>query len=300
MLWLIIVVLAYFLFAVVALGDKYLLAGPPNPKTYVFYVGVLGSLSLILIPFINFYLPPYYQILISFLAGAVFIFALLGLYEGLEHFEASRIIPAIGGLLPLFIFVLTYLFSRGEETLNFKGFSAFVFLVLGSIFITKSPYKKISFKSFKISLITAFLFAIFLVLSKYVYLSQPFWNGFIWIRIGAAVTALFFIFTKDARKEIFERKFSFSKKTGILFISNQTLGVGAFILQHWAIALAGLAYLAIIGALQGVQYVFLFILTILLSLKFPKILKEEISKKILFQKIVSILLIGLGLVILAL
>jgi len=71
------------------------------------------------------------------------------------------------------------------------------------------------------------------------------------------------------------------------------VGAGAFILQNWAIALAGLAYLSIINALQGVQYVFLFILTGL-------ILKEGLSKKVILQKFFAIILIGIGLVFLAL
>jgi len=51
--------------------------------------------------------------------------------------------------------------------------------------------------------------------------------------------------------------------------------------------------------LEGTKYVFLLIFTILLSLKLPQILKEEISRKILFQKIIAILLIGLGLSLIA-
>ena len=111
MLWLIVIIVAYFLFAIVALGDKYLLAGPPNPKSYSFYVGVLGGLVLVLIPFVGFSIPAFYQVLFCFLAGAMFIFALLGMFEGLEKFEASRIIPAVGGILPLFTFLLVYFFS---------------------------------------------------------------------------------------------------------------------------------------------------------------------------------------------
>jgi len=41
------------------------------------------------------------------------------------------------------------------------------------------------------------------------------------------------------------------------------------------------------------------IFAVLLSLKFPKILKEEVSREILLQKIVAILLIGGGLTLLA-
>lgn len=300
MLWLIVIVSAYFIFAVVSLGDKYLLIGPPNPKSYSFYVGVLWILTLFLIPFINFSVPDLAQIFLCFLAGAVYIFALLGFFEGLEKFEASRIIPAIGGISPLFIFILVYLFSGGKEILNFKEIGAFILLISGSIFIVWEPSKKISPGSLKISLITAFLFALTFVLTKYVYLAQPFWNGFVWIRIGGFLTALCFLFFRGVRKEIFSRKFTFNKKTGAFFLLNQGVGAGAFILQNWAIALVGLVYLTIISALQGIQYVFLFIFTILLSLKSPKILKEEISKKNIIQKIIAIIAIGAGLAILAL
>lgn len=174
----------------------------------------------------------------------------------------------------------------------------FLFLIFGSILITIEFEKKFSFESLKISAITAFLLALLFVLTKYVYLTMPFWTGFIWIRIGAFLTALFFIFTKDVRSEIFSGKFTFNKKTGTLFILNQGIGVVAFILQNWAIALAGLVYLSIISALQGIQYAFLFIFTIFFSLKFPNILKEKISKKIILQKITAILFIGIGLAIL--
>lgn len=291
MSWLIVIISAYFLFALVSLGDKYLLKGPPNPKIYAFYVGVLGILALALIPFVGFSIPGIIGILFCLLAGAMYIFAILGVYEGLEKFEASRIIPAIGGFMPLFIFGLIYLFSGGEA-LGFKEIIAFIFLILGSVFIVWDPSKKVSFKSLQISAVTAFLFALFFVLTKYVYLMLPFWTGFIWIRISAFLIALFFILFKEVRKEIFSKKSSFSKKTSAFFLFNQGMGAGAFILQNWAIALAGLAYLSIISALQGVQYVFLFILTML-------ILKEGLSKKVILQKFFAIILIGIGLVFLA-
>ena len=300
MLWLIIAISAYFLFAVVALGDKYLLSGPPNPKSYSFYVGVLGILALVLIPFVGFSIPEISQILLSFLAGAIFIFALFGLYTGLENFEASRIVPAIGGLLPLFTFGLVYLFSYGKEVLTSGDLLAFILLIFGSCLIAFKKGKSITSKSLQIAAITAFLFAIAFVLTKFVYLSQPFWSGFIWMRIGGFLTAICFIFTREVKKEIFEKKFTFQKKTGTIFLFNQGIGAGAFILQNWAIALAPLGFLAFINALEGTKYLFLLIFTILFALKFPKILKEEISRKILFQKILAILLIGGGLVLLTL
>ena len=301
MLWLIVTILSYLILAVVVLVDKYLLTGPiSDPKVYTFYIGILGILLLILAPFIGFYIPEISQIILSILAGAVFIYALFWFNKGLRLFETSRVVPAIGGLIPLFTFGLVYIFSWGKESLSFSESIAFILLVFGSILITLEKEKFINRKSLKISSLAAFLFSLSFVLTKYVYLGQPFWNGYFWIRIGGFLMALcFFLFTPEVKEEIFRKKISFKKKTIGIFLANQITGAGANILQNWAIALVPLASVAIINALSGVQYGFLFVLTVLLSLKFPQILKEEISKEILAQKIFSILLIGTGLILLA-
>src|SRR4030042_2893583 len=176
MLWLIIAILSYFLFAIVSLGDKHFLTGPPNPKNYSFYVGILGGLVFILIPFVGFSVPDIYLILLCFLAGAVYIFALLGLYEGLEKFEASRIIPAIGAVSPIFIFILIFFFTGGEKIFSPKEIIAFILLISGGFYITREKESKVSFNSLKISILAAFLFALFFFLTKYIYIMLPFWT----------------------------------------------------------------------------------------------------------------------------
>jgi drug/metabolite transporter (DMT)-like permease len=301
-MWLLAAISTYIILAVVQLVDKYLLVGPiPNPKVYAFYVGTLGVLVLALAPFVGFYLPEINQIVLSLLAGAVFVYALFWLYKGLQLFEASRVIPAIGGLVPLFTFGLVYLFSFGKENLTLGGGIAFVLLISGSVLIVLRKEKLVNLKSLKISLIAAFFMSLSFVLVKYVYLALPFWTGFLWKSIGGFLMALsFFIFIPEVRREIFKRRERSPKKTVIVFLANQAAGGGAAILQNWAIALAPLAYVAFINALQGIQYVFLFIFALLFSFKFPQILKEEVSQKVIFQKIIAILLIGGGLVFLAL
>lgn len=321
MLWFLVAISAYLILAVVFLVDKYLLTGSiPNPRVYAFYVGTLGILVLILAPFVGFYIPEKSQIALSLLAGAIFVYGLFWFYKTLQLFEPSRALPTIGGLIPLFTFGLVYIFSEGEETLTLGDFLAFLLLIFGSVFITLEREKKISLKSLRISALTAFLLSLSFVLIKYVYLAQPFWNGFIWKSIGGfLMAACFFIFFPEIKKEIFKNRVprsemkveknakrsltereKFPKKTIAIFVTNQAAGAGANILQNWAIALAPLAYVAIVNALQGVQHVFLLIFTIFLSLKLPQIVKEEISRKIILQKIFAILFIATGLAILAL
>ncbi len=300
MLWLIIIILAYFFLAISTLGDEYLLNGPPNPKNYSFYVGILGLLVLFLIPFVGFSIPSLFQIILSLLAGSFLILASFCYYTALEHFEVSKVAPAIGGFLPLFTFGFVFFVSGEKQVLNFGEIIAFILLILGSIFITFEKKKSISLKSLKITALAAFLFAITFVLTKYVYMNQPFWTGFIWMRIGGFLTALFFLFGKEVRDEIFRRKPTFQKKTGAIFLGNQVVGSVAFLLQNWAIAIVPLSFLPFINALEGTKYIFVLIFSILISIKFPQILKEETSKKILFQKIFAILLIIGGLVLVAL
>ena len=230
------------------------------------------------------------------MAGALFVYGLYWFYKALKKFEASRVIPAIGGALPIFVFLLIYFFSFGKTSLNFLKFLGFILLIFGSVLISYKKEKKVSFPSLKVSLIAAFFLALSFTLAKYVYLELPFWSGFILMRIGGFLLAslYFFPFLK-IKKELFKKDKSLVPKTAAVFIFNQSLSAGAGILQNWAIFLAPLSLVPVINALQGTQYVFLLVLAICISLKFPKILKEEISGKIIIQKISAILLITAGL-----
>lgn len=300
MLWLIAAILAYFLFAIASIGDKRILAGPPNPKVYAFYVGILGVFALLLIPFVNFYIPGINLIILSFFAGIVSIAALLAIYEGLERFEVSRMIPALGGFMPIFTLLLAYFIIGEQDLFGWQKLMSFLFLLIGSVLISLESSLKFSFKSLIFAALSAFLLSLYFVLSKILYLSSGFWPVFIWIRITSFIAALFLIIFKDVRLEIFRKKTSFSKKTSVLFISTQIAGGTAVVLQNWAIALASVAFLPFISALQGVQYIFLFLMTALISLNSPEILKEKISKKIMAQKVFAIILIAMGLATLVL
>lgn len=301
MLWLIVTIFSYLISAVVFLIDKYLLTGPiSNPKIYAFYIGVLGSAVVLFLPFTDFYVLEPLQLLLAFISGASFILAILWFFKGLKLFDSSRIVPAIGGILPIFTFLLVYLSPIGQELPNLWEITAFLLLVLGSFLITYEKSKQISFKSLKISTIAAFLFALSFVTAKYVYLEYPFLLGLFWIKIGGVLMALIFLFSRSLRNELFKQKMPLQKKTAVVFLLNQIAGALAGILQNWAIALAPLVYIAFVNALQGIQYVFLLILAALISLKFPKVLKEQMAREVILQKIIAILVIAGGLVILSL
>lgn len=304
MLWLYAALLAYSLFGLVTVTDKYLLkARIPNPKVYTFYVGLLSIVYLIFIPF-GFAQPSPALVGLNLLTGACAILALFSLYLALEKGEASRVGPIVGGLVPIFTFIFLWLLSPEKISLLPQELIAFLLLILGTVLICwgKPFSQKYSLSILFISALASFFFALFFTLAKFVYLTQPFISGLIWIKIGSFLTGFVFLFFQDVRHlalKQFKGLTSYSQKTALIFIGKNAAGGLGYICQNLAVSLARVGQVAFISALQGVQYIFVLILAIILAKKLPHILKEEISKEVLWQKIIAILLISFGLAVLA-
>ena len=295
--WVIITILAYFFAAITVLFDKYLLSGPiPLPKIYAFYIGVLGIVVLFLIPFVPFFFPDTKYYFLIFLTGSFFVLAIFFFAKGLQKFEASRVVPAIGALTPIFLWL--FIFLSGQKNFNLGFLFSFFFLILGSVLITLEREKIITFYSFQLAFISAFFFALSFFLSKIIYNQLNFWSGFISIRIAGFLFALTFLFSREVRSEIFQKKETFKKRTGFLFLLGQSIGALSAILQNWAINLVPFLFLPFVNALEGIKYVFLFLFVIFLSSKFPQILREKLSASVILQKIFAISFIFIGLIIL--
>jgi len=294
MFWLPITIVAYLLLAITAMGDEYLLNGKPSPKNYSFYTGTLGVLILILIPFVGFTTPSLFLILLGLISGIIFVIANFFYFTALEKFDLSRVAPAIGGLLPIFTFAIIFFFE-GTTFINLQQGIAFVLLVFGSVFITLKTGKDFSCKVLLISAFAAFLFAMTFVLSKYIYSQVPFWSGFMIMRVGSFLLAIWLIFTKEVKDELFHKKSTFQKKTGVVFIGNQIVGASAYILQSWAVAIIPLAFLPFINALEGIKYVFILLFVPIFAKLIPQLSQEKNSKKIIIQKAISIIIICVGL-----
>ncbi len=295
--WLLIIILAYLFFSLSSFGDKLILNGPLNPKLYTFYVGFLGGLVVFLIPFITFSLPSNIALVWIILEAIVFILGVYFIFSALEKFEVSKVIPTVGVLQPVLIFILTWIFF-GPQIIKGIHFLAFLILLLGGFFISMEKTFKISAEYLKLTILASLMFSLDHIFLKLVFLNQPFLQGLIWTRLFIVLFVLIFLFGKEFRKQIFVKKVVLNKKTAGLFLFTQSAGGIAVFLQSFAISLVPITYLSIVNALKGIQYVFLFLITLFFSFLFPKILKEEISKKIIIQKTIAISFIIFGLVLL--
>ena len=299
--WLFIVISAHFLYAGVFIIDKYLLKrGFPNPLSYAFYTGILSVFVIVLAPF-GFSVPSTSQIILGLATGIVWLLATVIFFTALYRGEASRVVPTVGGLIPLFTLGLSFVFL--SERLSSKELIAFCLLVGGGIMLSLLVTKTGVFsnkheihltKAFIPALAAALVFAVYFVMTKSVFLNQNLISGMIWIRLGAVLGALFLLIPSSFRKMIFKTRGTLKVKALGLFLTSRGMGAVAGFLIYWAIFLGSVT---LVNALQGVQYLFLLLLAFFLFRKIPS-LKEHFEKRVLIQKIIAIILICSGLVIL--
>jgi drug/metabolite transporter (DMT)-like permease len=294
--WLIVILLAYFFFSLSYLGDKLILSGKPEPKSYTFYVSAISFFVVVFIPFIKFGLPPQNTIFWIIAEAVVYILGLYSMFSALEKFDVSRVMTTIGATQPVFIFILAWIFF-GSQNMGINDAVAFAILIFGSFLISFEKGARVPREYLLTTIIASLLFSLDYVFSKIVFLHQPFLQGFIWMRICVFLFSFLILISKKNREEIFKKKTIINKKIGPIFVATHLSGGVANIFQSWAIALAPVALLPVVNSLRGVQYALLFFMTLVLSVFFPRILKEGISKKVVIQKTISIILIAIGLAI---
>lgn len=300
MLWLLVAILSYLFFSLASLGDKLLLKDKIKPKLYTFYVGIFSGLTILLAPFAKFSSASPSLFIWIILEAMAFLFGVYYMFRALENFDASKAVPVIGAVQPIFVLILSF-FVWGDEVIAAKNIIAFLILLAGSIIISLEKKPQVTKTFLQLTMISALMFSLDYIFSKVIFLSiKDFLAGMVLMRIFIFLFALAFLFNQSFRREAFSKSIAFTKKTGALMFGAQTAGGLAVFLQSFAISLAPVAYLAVLNSLRGIQYVFLFLFTTFLSYFYPNVLREGISGKTIIQKIFSIILIVLGLAVLSL
>jgi drug/metabolite transporter (DMT)-like permease len=308
MSWILVALLAYFFLAIANLFDKFLVDNVlSSSKAYAFIACLMGALVFVAAPWFLKW-PGYNWLLFNLLSGAIFAAALWFLYEALRRGEASQTLVFIGGLTPVFSILFSILFFKEHYTNT--EWIGIVALLVGILIVAFLPRNRnflsrvlaklkiqegISKSSLLLALLSALAYAIYFVSTKYAYSAQPFASVFMWNRLGAALFVLIFLIRKSDREQIakaFKKPKHSNANNKYLVVFNQILGSFGFILQNYAIFLGSVA---LVNAFQGVQYAFLLLVSSVLAVLSPKLLKETFSVKIFIQKLAAVLIIGIGL-----
>jgi drug/metabolite transporter (DMT)-like permease len=301
-MWLILAILGHFLNAFVYLTDKaFVVKFYPSPKALAFISGMSGIFLFLIFPW--YLKPASYAVVFSGIgAGFISIPALASFFKAMQKDEVSRVVPAVGSMIPVFTFGLSYWILT--ERLTNVSLAAFILLALGGILIAFRSFTlgfmQRAYALFALEILAAFLFSFSFVLQKYAFDGTDDFSAFLWSRVGAVGAALGLLFSSEVREKI--KFWDFSKNDITIGLKEGTLYVVSRIFAGVAplIILTAIAFgsATLVNALQGLQYVFLFILAAAFSRRWPEIFNEEMTRRVIVQKSIATALIIAGLALL--
>jgi drug/metabolite transporter (DMT)-like permease len=301
--WILIVIVAQFLNAVVAIIDKHIVTDEkvPQPISYAFYVGILSTLSLVIFFFsfipldfgsISFphikqvALPSLKLTLLSLLAGYTFITALFFLYTSFKRADASDVVPVVGSTNAVITFIISFIFIGEVLTDNFV--LGFTFLIMSMVILS---HFRFTGKILACAILSGFFSAIYFVSMKIMFNDFAFDQAFFWSRIGILLAALTILLIPFFRRGIFSGFKKGNAKNIFWVIGNSVLGGIAGIALLKATELGSVSVVQVMG---GLQFTFLVIFSILFGRVTPTTFGENNNINDIIQKVVSVSFIVIG------
>ena len=289
-----ITIIAYLLNGISVTIDKFLLTKhSPNPLIYVFYFSLVSLLAIFFLPFVA--MPTVPAIILASVSTVLWTTGAYFLFKALMVGQVSRVIPIVGTLNPIILFLV----AAFTGNINNIQSLSIVILILGIIFLTSADWKgKITKNEIIFEVASAFLFAVSYLILREAYLQGQFLSVFIWSRPILIPLAIILVLIPATRKIVLNQsgpKINFLSKTGLLFALGQFCGGISELLLIFAVSLANPA---IVNSLQGIQYAFLFIISLILAKRIPQVFNERYTTITLLSKILGIALIISGLFLL--
>lgn len=262
-----------------------------SPIGYWIITTPVAFFSLVFLIFGKIHLPSAKMLVYIFITSIISFIGYWLYLTALHKEEISRVITLFG-IQPLIVLVLATIFLK--EVLAIKDYLAFPLIIIGSILISVKKVKE----RFNIStgiiltVISIFLYSIQSLLFKLTV--EVDFVSMIILResIFLVILAFLFILSKEIRKRTKEDLKHINKKKLFLIYTGECMGMIGIAFSYLAIQRGPVSLVTLI---EGTQGLFVIILAVLISTFIPKILKEEINKKTIILKIISIILMLGGL-----
>lgn len=269
--WLLFAVSAQFLFAVSVLIDKHIVSRAEHigrPIVYAFYVSLLSGFVVVMAPFGFVSWPTPAIFLLSLLSGAAFLIAIYLLYSALKLARASDVAPVVGAISTIAALIFA---GISIEPITASLLPPLFLLASGTALISSFHFRR---GALFYTLAAGLFFGATIFLAKLVFLQTTFLNGFFWTRAMDIVTALSLLLVPTFRRAILHGGRHSSRGARGLVLGNKVLGGVAGILTAYAVSLGPVA---VVNALSGLQFVFLFIFAFLFGRWIPELRDNGVS-----------------------
>lgn len=289
--WLYLAIFSTFFYAITNIFDKFVMSKVlKKPIQYTMLIGLyvlIFATLVFLFQKVQFIFP---ESLIAMFFGTFWMVGIIFYSKSLIKEEVSRVM-SLFFTIPLFVTVLAAVFL--EEILIPVKYLGIILLVASGILISYKKTKgKFFIPSLKIILISVLFLSIYDIQKKYILNSMDYWSLYFWNVTGIGITSLLLLFIPSIRKD-FIKLVKLLKKTRLLYVmlGSETMAFAGEILTNMAISMS---YVSLVIAIGPFQPAFLLLFTILISLFRPKILKEEVNRKTMAVKLISLILLFAG------
>jgi uncharacterized membrane protein len=288
-------IIAYFCWAVTNVVDKkFLSAKVKNASVFTIFAGFILLFETVWLVPLGFRLPSAEGAILSIIGGASFIYALAIYFAALGKGDASVIVP-----LTSFTGVFSLIFSSifFGIRLTTPELVAFALLIIGAIIFSIEERNTLHYRrSIVLVLLADVVFGFSYSFQAEVYHIEPFLNGFIWLRIFGFLATISLLSSRVIRRQTLQTVRSLSFKSDAVFVSNQFLAFVALLMLNYSFKIGNVA---VVNALQGLQYVFVLLFVIVLHRYNPSLLQERITRTMILKRVLAVGFIVAGVVVLA-
>ncbi|MFA5136489.1 MAG: EamA family transporter [Patescibacteria group bacterium] len=293
-MWIIMALLSPAVFTVSNFIDKYLLS-----KSFKDYRALPIFTALV-----GFFFGSFFWILSGFpllsfwdgflvlVTGILTIWSLIIYFKALDHEETSIVI-FLFQIIPILSLVLALIFL--DERLNLKQSIGFILVIVSTMLIAAKKGKKkfrIS-RSFFLILLYDLIWAVIAILMKFIMHTVSFSHVVSYESFGIGAGGIMIYVMLPAVRYAFHKSLkNIRKKTIGIIIINEIVFIIAKSVNYYAFFLGPVALVSVIG---NTQVFFGIAFGTVLTIFFPRIFRENISKEGLKIKLIGALLLFIGL-----
>ncbi|HYA60819.1 MAG TPA: EamA family transporter [Candidatus Acidoferrum sp.] len=272
--WFYFAILSLLLISIVNIIDKILVSNYSiTPSAFIMILGASSFMPIVTLPFFRMTSLPLHIVALTIIVGFIRIYYTLPYFKSLTIEEVSRVVPLLQ-LTPLFVLGLSSFVLN--ESLKAQNYVAFVLLVLGGTLFSIKPGKSLRVSmAFYLMIVSSFLFAVYSIALKYLYSFNDFYTIFIWVQVGS-FAAFFQLFAlKRFRNYLIQAYAASNKRIGAAITLEQIVAYISIACSNYAISLGPVA---LISALGSMQPLFVLLFATMLSLQFPHVLDERLTR----------------------
>lgn len=292
--WILIALLAPALYGASSFVDRFLIEKHIRNFLFLTILGglVAFSLGLIILAMNGFEIFSPLNMALVLVSGIFFEVALLPYYKAISMEDASRVTPLFQAI-PIFVLIFSILFLH--EIPTSYGLAGFSLILIGGFLLSA---EKLDFKIFRLRkffwymMLSSILYALPGVMFKYVVVSENFWATMAYEFIGGGIGAgILMAWSYFYNGKFLEEIPEIPKKVWAIIYANEGIYILARFFTFYAIMLGSVSLVSVLG---GSGPFFTFFYGLILSVWFPKIIKEDISRSVLMIKLFAICLIFAG------